>query len=208
MRSGLGKKQTKKSIDKWDSLLFGLLNKFHFRLKSFGFLSPRLMDVNFHQISIFCYFFASDDRVSQTSTIQKRILRLVFFFIWSKNKFGRWKKNPLTLGRCDHPSWFLSFYFFLRPSPLMPFCYSKVVVFFPPFITELFILFLYGVYNIQQQQPTHKHLKDTPTRWPYALLCGYLYQNGPCPAPLQYIEPNNTVCVICVRGDLISFKNI
>jgi hypothetical protein len=76
------RKKTKKSIDKWDSLLFGLLNKFHFRLKSFGgFLSRRLMDVNFHQISIFCYFFASDDRVSQTSTIQKRILRLVLVFI-------------------------------------------------------------------------------------------------------------------------------
>ncbi len=51
------REKNKKSIDKWDSLLFGLLNKFHFRLKSFGFLSPRLMDVNFHQISIFLLFF-------------------------------------------------------------------------------------------------------------------------------------------------------
>jgi hypothetical protein len=127
------REKNKKSIDKWDSLLFGLLNKFHFRLKSFGFLSPRLMDVNFHQISIFLLFFrfrrSSESNVNNPK--ENSPFGFGFYFIWSKNKFDRWKKNPLTLGRCDHPSWFLSFYFFLRPSPLMPFCYSKVVV-FPP----------------------------------------------------------------------------
>jgi hypothetical protein len=95
---------------------------------------------------------------------------------------------------------FFPFTFFLRPSPLMPFCYSKVVVFPPRLLLNYSSYFYTASYNIQQQQPTHKHLKDTPTRWPYALLCGYLYQN--CPAHLQYIEPNNTVCVcyLCVGG--------
>lgn len=135
--------------------------------------------------------------------------RLAFFFIFSlqtiewvkrqqsKREFSVWflfflfeAKTNSADGRKTLWLWedvttrrdFFLFTFFLRPSPLMPFCYSKVVVFPRRLLLNYSSYFYTASYNIQQQ-PTHKHLKDTPTRWPYALLCGYLYQNGTLSRP-------------------------
>lgn len=141
------RKKTKKSIDKWDSLLFGLLNKFHFRLKSFGgFLSPRLMDVNFHQISI---SLQTIEWVKRQQSKREFSVWFLFFFLFeakTNSADGRktlWLWEDVTTRRDFFP-----FTFFLRPSPLMPFCYSKVVVFPRRLLLNYSSYFYTASYNI------------------------------------------------------------
>lgn len=110
------RKKTKKSIDKWDSLLFGLLNKFHFRLKSFGgFLSPRLMDVNFHQISIFYLFFRFRRSSESNVNNPKENSPFGFYFFYLKQKQIRpMEEKPFDSGKMWPPvviSFLLLFFF-------------------------------------------------------------------------------------------------
>lgn len=118
------------------------------------------MDVNFHQISIsFLLFSLRTIEWVKRQQPKREFSVLLFFFLFEAKTKSSDGKNPLTPQREDVTTRrdFFPFTFSLAE----PFASLLARLYSPPFMTELFIrLFLCGVYNVQQQ-PTHRHLKDT-----------------------------------------------
>ena len=140
---------------------------------------------------LFCYFRFGRSSESNVNNPKGNFPCCCFFF-YLKQKQNRPMEKPFDSaeGRCDHPSWFLPFYFFFGRA-LCLFA-SKIV--FPP-VYDWIIHSAIFMRRLQRTATTYtqalkRHRPDGPV-----LLCGYLYQNGPCPAPL-HIGPNNAACVI------------